>query len=49
MTSLETNFGDIFARWSGDPEDLQDLKAFTGRFVSRFRFRPPRRINGRAS
>ena len=49
MTSLETNFGDAFARWSGDPEDLQDLKAFTGRFVSPFRFRPPRRMNGRAS
>ena len=49
MTSLEANFGDVFAKWSGDREDLQDLKAFTGRFVSRFRFRPPRRINGRAA
>ena len=49
MTSLEANFGDVFAKWSGDPEDLQGLKAFTGRFVSRFRFRPPRRINGRAA
>jgi len=49
MTSLEANFGDVFAKWSGDPEDLQGLKAFTGRFVSRFRFRPPRRLNGRAA
>jgi len=49
MTSLEMNFGDVFARWSGDPEDLQGLKEFTGRFVSRFRFRPPRNGNGPAA
>jgi hypothetical protein len=49
MTNLETNFGTSFASWSGDPADLQGLKEFTGDFVSRFRYRPPRRVNGRAA
>jgi hypothetical protein len=49
MTHLEMNFGNAFARWSGDPEDLQGLKEFTRRFVSRFRYRPPRSANGRAA
>jgi len=49
MTNLETNFGTSLASWSGDPADLQGLKEFTGHFVSRFRYRPPRRVNGRAA
>jgi hypothetical protein len=49
MTNLETNFGTSFASWSGDPADLQGLKEFTGHFVSRFRYRPPRRVHGRAA
>jgi hypothetical protein len=49
MTNLEKNFGNSFASWSGDPADLQGLKEFTGHFVSRFRYRPPRRVNGRAA
>jgi hypothetical protein len=49
MTHLESNFGNAFARWSGDPEDLQGLKEFTRRFVSRLRYRPPRSVNGRAA
>jgi hypothetical protein len=49
MTNLETNFGTSFASWSGDPADLQGLKEFTGHFVSRFRYRPPRRVTGRAA
>lgn len=49
MANLESNFGDAFARWSGDPDDLRGLKEFTRQFVSRFRYRPPRRVNGRAA
>ena len=49
MATLETNFGQKFAQWSGDPDDLQSLKEFTDRFVSNFRYRPPRRVNGRAA
>ena len=49
MTNLEANFGTSFANWSGDPADLQGLKEFTDHFVSRFRYRPPRRVNGRAA
>jgi len=49
MSALEWRFGDAFANWSGDPEDLQGLKEFTGQFVSRIRYRPPRRANGRAA
>ncbi|TLZ96209.1 MAG: hypothetical protein E6J95_00405 [Methanobacteriota archaeon] len=49
MANLETNFGQKFAEWSGDPDDLQSLKEFMGRFVSNFRYRPPRRVNGRAA
>jgi hypothetical protein len=49
MASLEANFGQKFAEWSGDPDDLRGLKEFTGRFVSNFRYRPPRRVNGRAA
>lgn len=49
MTGLEANFGEVFARWSGDPEDLQGLKDFTSHFVSRVRYRPPRGANGRAA
>lgn len=40
MASLESAFGDVFVRWTGDPEDLQGLKEFTKRFVSRVRYRP---------
>ena len=49
MANLESRFGDAFARWTGDPEDLQGLREFTGQFVSHFRYRPPRRVTGRAS
>jgi len=49
MANLESRFGESFARWTGDPEDLQGLREFTGRFVSHPRYRPPRRVTGRAS
>ncbi|MCI4371536.1 MAG: hypothetical protein L3J78_02705 [Thermoplasmata archaeon] len=49
MSNLEETFGTAFASWSGSPEDLQGLKEFTGRFVSRMRYRPPRGANGRAA
>jgi len=42
MDDLERRFGEVFARWSGDPEDLQGLKEFSDRFVSRLRYRPAR-------
>lgn len=48
MDGLESRFGDAFAEWTGSPEDLQGLKAFTTKFVSRVRYRPPRGTNGRA-
>jgi len=47
MDDLERRFGEVFARWSGDPQDLQGLKEFSDRFVSRLRYRPTR--EGRAS
>jgi hypothetical protein len=40
MYDLERRFGETFGRWSGDPDDLQGLKEFSERFVSRFRYRP---------
>lgn len=43
---LESRFGPAFADWSGDPEDLQGLKEFTSRFVTRVRYRPPNGANG---
>ena len=49
MVNLEKNFGTSFASWSGDPADLQGLQELTSHFVSRFRYRPPRRVNGRAA
>jgi len=39
MNDLEARFGERFARWSGDPDDLQGLKEFSERFVTRFRYR----------
>src|SRR3989441_1065321 len=48
MDDLERRFGEVFARWSGDPQDLQGLKEFSDRFVSRLRYRPARN-EGRAS
>jgi len=42
MDDLERRFGKVFARWSGDPADLQGLKEFSDRFVSRLRYRPAR-------
>jgi len=39
MYDLERRFGETFARWSGDPDDLQGLKEFSERFVARFRYR----------
>lgn len=47
LKDLEARFGESFARWSGDPEDLQGLKEFTARFVSRTRYRPPNASKGR--
>lgn len=47
LKDLEARFGDAFAQWSGDPEDLQGLKEFTARFVSRARYRPPNDAKGR--
>jgi hypothetical protein len=49
LKDLEARFGDAFARWSGDPEDLQGLKEFTARFVSRSRYRPRNDAKGRAA
>ena len=49
VADLETRFGNTFAQWSGDPDDLQGLKEFTSRFVSHARYRPPRNSRGRAS
>lgn len=49
MSGLEAKFGKAFAAWSGDPEDLQGLKEFTGRFVTRIRYRPPRHASGGAA
>jgi|GEM_PF-1742064 len=49
MDDLERKFGEVFARWSGDPQDLQGLKEFSDRFVSRLRYRPVRESRGRAS
>jgi len=42
MSNLETRFGETFARWSGSPQDLQGLKEFSEKFVSRVRYRPGR-------
>jgi len=42
MSNLETRFGPTFARWTGSPEDLQGLKEFSEKFVSRVRYRPGR-------
>jgi hypothetical protein len=49
MDDLERRFGKVFAQWSGDPHDLQGLKEFSDRFVSRLRYRPTREGRGRAS
>src|SRR2546427_155101 len=38
MYDLEGRFGETFARWSGDPDDLQGLKEFSERFVATFRY-----------
>jgi hypothetical protein len=48
MADLEGRFGEVFAHWSGDPEDLQGLKEFSDRFVARIRYRPARNDRGRA-
>jgi len=42
MSNLETRFGPTFARWTGSPQDLQGLKEFSEKFVSRVRYRPGR-------
>src|SRR6266511_265088 len=42
MSNLETRFGETFAHWTGSPQDLQGLKAFSEKFVSRVRYRPGR-------
>jgi len=42
MSNLETRFGPTFAHWTGSPQDLQGLKAFSEKFVSRVRYRPGR-------
>ena len=39
MNDLEARFGERFARWSGDPDDLHGLKEFSERFVARLRYR----------
>ncbi len=49
MDDLERRFGEVFARWSGDPQDLQGLKELSDRFVSRLRYRSVRGGEGRAS
>ena len=49
MDDLERKFGEVFARWSGDPQDLAGLKEFSDRFVSRLRYRPVRERGPRAS
>ncbi len=47
LTDLEDHFGLEFENWSGAAEDLQGLKEFTGRFVTRMRYRSakPRRAS----
>ncbi len=35
---LETHFGAAFQRWSGSPEDLQQLREVMGRFASHMRY-----------
>jgi len=42
MSNLETRFGPTFAHWTGSPQDLQGLKEFSEKFVSRVRYRPGR-------
>jgi len=42
MSHLEARFGETFAHWTGSPQDLQGLKKFSERFVSRVRYRPGR-------
>jgi len=42
MSNLETRFGETFAHWTGSPQDLQGLKEFSEKFVSRVRYRPGR-------
>ena len=49
MRDVETRFGGAIAEWSGDPEDLQGIKEFTSRFVSRVRYRSPRTASRRAA
>ena len=49
MDDLERRFGEVFAQWSGDPQDLQGLKEFSDRFVSRVRYRRVRERGGRGS
>jgi len=49
MDDLERRFGEVFAQWSGDPQDLQGLKEFSDRFVSRLRYRRVRERGGRGS
>lgn len=38
---LEEKFGDAFAKWDGSPEDLQGVKEYMERFVSRIRYHKP--------
>lgn len=49
LKDLEARFGNAFAQWSGDPEDLQGLREFTSRFVSRIRYRPWNLVAGKAA
>ncbi|HYS99547.1 MAG TPA: hypothetical protein VEO20_02675 [Thermoplasmata archaeon] len=42
MADLEVRFGATFAHWTGSPQDLQGLKEFSERFVSRLRYHRPR-------
>lgn len=40
VADLEGRIGPRLAAWSGSPEDLQELKDLTNRFVGRTRYRP---------
>ena len=47
MVDLEETFGEAFARWTGSPEDLHDLKEYMQRFVSRARYHSRRGFGGK--
>jgi len=49
VRDLEARMGEAFQDWDGSPEDLQGLKEYTTRFVSRIRYRRRAVFRPRAS